>query len=69
MALKAFPKGQMLDPSQMKEFADDNFKFDKNGRKFIKFRVENTEEKGEIDCHEQFFLFPQLFKKTCTVDT
>ena len=31
----------------MKEFAEDNFKFAKNGRKFFK-RVENTVEKAEI---------------------
>ena len=33
----------------MKEFADDNFKFDENGRKFSK-RVENTVGKEEIAC-------------------
>ena len=31
----------MLDSSKLKEFADDNFKLDKNGRKFTKW-VENT---------------------------
>ena len=29
-----FPKKQILDSSKQKEFADDNFKFYKNGRKF-----------------------------------
>ena len=29
-----FPKRQILDLSKQKEFADDNFKFDKNGKKF-----------------------------------
>ena len=29
-----FPKRQILDASKLKEFADDNFKFDKNGKKF-----------------------------------
>ena len=52
----------------MKEFADDNFKFDENGRKFFKW-VENTVGKGEIACYEQFLLFPQCFLKTCTADT
>ena len=33
----------------MKEFADDNFKFDENGRKLLK-QVENTVGKGEIAC-------------------
>ena len=29
-----FPKDKILDSSKLKEFADDNFKFDKNGREF-----------------------------------
>ena len=33
----------------MNEFADDNFNFDENGRKFSKL-VENTDGKGEIAC-------------------
>ena len=45
----------------MKEFADDNFKFDKNGRKLFK-RVENTVRKGEIARDEQFLLFPVFSK-------
>ena len=48
----------------MKEFADDNFKFDKNGRKLSK-QVKNTVGKGEIARNEQFLLFPQRFQKTC----
>ena len=48
----------------MKEFADDNFKFDKNGRKLSK-QVENTVGKGEIARNEQFLLFPQCFQKAC----
>ena len=48
----------------MKEFADDNFKFDENGRKLFK-RVENTVGKGEIASYEQFLLFPQCFQKAC----
>ena len=43
--------------SKLKEFADDNFKFDENGRKFFS-RVENTAEKEEIACYMQFLLFP-----------
>ena len=34
--LKPFPKRQILDSSKLKEFADDNFKFDENGRKVSK---------------------------------
>ena len=45
----------------MKEFADDNFRFDENGRMLSK-TVENTVEKGEIARHKQFLLFP-LFSK------
>ena len=52
----------MLDSSKLKEFADDNFKFDENGRKLSK-RVENTVGKGEIARYEQFLLFPQCFQK------
>ena len=50
--------------SKLKEFAEDNFKFDENGRKFSK-RVENTVGKGEIARYEQFLLFPQCFQKAC----
>ena len=49
---------------QLKEFADDNFKFDENGRKLSK-RVGNNEGKGEIAHYEQFLLFPQCFQKAC----
>ena len=48
----------------MKDFADDNFKFDKNGRKLSK-PVENTVGKGEIARYEQFLLFPEYFQKAC----
>ena len=48
----------------MKEFADDNFKFDENGRKLSK-RVENTVGKEEIARYEQFLLFSQCFQKAC----
>ena len=52
----------------MKEFADDNFEFDENGRKSPKW-VKNTVGKGEIARYEQFLLFPKCFQKTCTTDT
>ena len=29
---KPFPKRRILDPSKLKQFADDNFKFDESGR-------------------------------------
>ena len=54
----------MLDSSKLKRFADDNFKFDENGRKLLK-RVANTVGKGEIPCYEQFLLFQKCFQKAC----
>ena len=65
---KCFPKRRILDPSKLKQFAGDNFKFDENGKKFSKW-LENTVGKGEIARYEQFLLFPQCFQKTCTADT
>ena len=53
-----------MDSCKLKEFADDNFKFDENSRKVLKW-VENTVGKGEIACYEQFLLFPQCFQKVC----
>ena len=61
-ALYPFKKNQILDSSKLKEFADDNFKLDENSRKFPHW-VENTIEKGEIACNEQFLLFPQFCLK------
>ena len=60
--LNPFQNDKILDSSKLKEFADDNFKFNENGRKFSKL-VENTA------CYEQFLLSPQCFQKTCIADT
>ena len=49
---------------QMKQSADNNFKFDENSRKFSK-QVENTVGKGKIARYKQFLLFPQCFQKAC----
>ena len=68
MVFYPFPKQQILDASKLKGFADDNFKFDENGRKVYRW-VENTMGKGEIAPYEQFLLFPQCFRKTCIADT
>ena len=65
--LNPFAK-EILESSKLNGFADDNFKFDENGRKFTK-RVENTVGKEEIARHGQFLLFPQCFQKICTADT
>ena len=66
--IQPFPKRQILDCSQLKESADDNFIFGEGGRKLLKW-VENTVGKGEIAYYEQFLRFPQYFQKTCTADT
>ena len=67
-ASKPITRRQILDSSELKDFAVDNFKFDENGRKLSK-PVENTVGKGEIalyeQCNEQFLLFPQCFQKAC----
>ena len=63
MSLKFYPL-TLYQTSKLKEFPDDNFKFDENGIKLSK-RVENTVGKGEIARHEQFLLFPQCFQKAC----
>ena len=68
MLFNPFPNDKILDASKLKDFADDNFKFDEDVRKFMK-RVKNTVGKGEIARYEQFLLFPQCFQKTCTADT
>ena len=47
-ATEPFPKQQIFDSSKMKEFADDNSKFDENGRKFSKW-VENNMGK-DLNC-------------------
>ena len=62
-----FPKRQILDCAKLKEFADDNFKFNENGRKLSKW-IENTAGKGEIAHYKQFLLFRQCFQRSCTVD-
>ena len=62
------PHTTNLDPSKLKEFADYNFKFDENDKKFPE-QVENTVGKGEIARNEQFLLFSQCFQWTCTANT
>ena len=56
-----FPKKQILDSSEVKEFADNNFKLVEIGRK-LSDQVENTVVNGEIAGYEQFLLFPQCFQ-------
>ena len=64
----SFPKRQILDTSKLKRLAEDNFKFDVNGRQFLKW-VEYKVGKGEISHYEQILLFPQCFQITYTADT
>ena len=68
LSLNPLPDNKMLDWSKLKQFADNNFKFDENSRKFSK-RVENTVGKGEIARYEQFLLFPWCFQKACFLGT
>ena len=58
--LNPFPNDKSKDSSKLKEFADDNFKSDKNGSNFSK-RVENTMRKGEIaHFHFSHYVFNYL---------
>ena len=67
LSFNPFPNDKILDSSKFKAFADENFEFDDNGRKFSKW-LENTVGKGEIARYEQFLLFPLCFQKTCNAD-
>ena len=50
-----------LDSSELKDFGDDNFKFNENGRKLSK-RVKNTGKKR--NCSSQAISsFPRVFSK------
>ena len=62
--LNPFPKRQSVDSNKLKNFEDDNFKFDENGRKFS-YRIESTVGKGKIAGNFSFF---QCFQKTSTAD-
>ena len=66
-SINPLPNDKILDSSKLKEFADVNFNFDENGRKFSIW-VENTVGKGEIAHYQQFLLFPQCFQKSYTAD-
>ena len=56
------PRRQILDSSKLKEFADNNFKFDEDGKKLSKW-VENTVGKGVIARYEQFLFSHSVFKR------
>ena len=60
--LNPFPDDKLWTLPKLKEVADDDFKFEKNGVKFSK-RVENTMGKGAIAHYEKYLLFPRFSKK------
>ena len=57
-----FPKRQILDGPILKEFADDNFKFDENGRKFTQMPIEILLEKKKLLLTSNIF-FLSVFKR------
>ena len=59
MVSSPFLKQQILDSFKLKEYADDNFEFDENGRLFSNW-VENTGGKGEIARYEGLLWKPGL---------
>ena len=62
MSLTPFPKDQFLDSSNLKQFADDNFKFDEND-KFLEL-VGSTVGKGEIALYmSNFSFYHSVFKR------
>ena len=61
MLFNPLPGNKILDRSNLKQSADDSFKFDENSRKVSKW-VENTVGKREIARYEQFLLFPVFSK-------
>ena len=56
------PQQQILDSSKLKEFADDNFKFDENGRKLSK-RVKALWEKEKLLVMSNFSFSHSVFKR------
>ena len=52
----------MLDTSKAKDFADDNFEYDKDGRKLSK-RVENTLGKEKLFVTSNFCFSHSVFKR------
>ena len=59
-----FPKQQILDSSKLKEFADDNFKVDKNCESSPKrLKKKPLQKKGEIGPYEQYLLSHSGFER------
>ena len=62
--LNPFPNDNILEWSKLKGFADDNFEFDENGRKFSK-RVEKHCGERRYCLLQAISPFPTMFSKTC----
>ena len=56
-----FPKRQILDSFELKEFAHDKFKFDEKGKKFSK-QTENTVGKDKLLVMSNFSFSHSVFK-------
>ena len=63
-----YPKQQILDSSKLKEFADNNFKLDKNGKKFFKGVRKHCWKRK--NCSSQAISpFPAVFSKKIVLQT
>ena len=60
LAVKVALNPNTTNQSKLKDFADNNFKFDENVKKFPK-RVKNAVGKEEIAFYEQFLLLQKYF--------
>ena len=62
IVLLPITRRQILDSSKLKEFADDNFEFDENGRKLSK-QVENAVEREKLLVTSNFSFSHSVFKR------
>ena len=60
---KHFPNKQILDSPKRKEFADDNFKFYVNGRKFSKWVENIVGEKEKLLVTSNYSFSHSVFKR------
>ena len=67
LVFQPFPKGQILDSSNLKEVADDNFEFDENWQEVVK-TVKHCGKRRNCSLRA-ISPFPTVFKKACTADT
>ena len=56
----------ILDSSKLKEFPDDDFKFNENGRKFFKQVEKHCGKRRNCSLRAISPFSPQCFQKTCT---